>query len=62
MVRVCASDETHVLNGPNVATGFRAAQYEVARDGQRFLMNMPIEEDAPSPITVVLNWMAALRK
>jgi len=53
--------ETHMLNGPNVAVGFRA-QYEVTRDGQRFLMNVPVEEDAPSPITVVLNWVTALRK
>jgi hypothetical protein len=50
-----------MLNGTNVAVGFRA-QYEVTRDGQRFLMNMPIEEDAPTPITMVLNWMSALRK
>jgi len=30
-------------------------QYDVAPDGQRFLMNTIIEE-APSPITVILNW------
>jgi Tol biopolymer transport system component len=32
-------------------------QYDVSSDGQRFLMNTVIEE-APSPITVILNWKA----
>jgi serine/threonine protein kinase len=32
-------------------------QYDVSVDGQRFLMNTIIEE-APSPITVILNWKA----
>jgi hypothetical protein len=32
-------------------------EYDVSHDGQRFLMNTIIEE-APSPITVILNWKA----
>ena len=48
-----------MLNGANTVTGFRG-QYEVTRDGQRFLINVPLEEDAPAPITVVLNWQAGL--
>jgi Tol biopolymer transport system component/aminoglycoside phosphotransferase (APT) family kinase protein len=32
-------------------------QYDVSSDGQRFLMNTIIDE-APSPITVILNWKA----
>jgi hypothetical protein len=35
-------------------------QYAVASDG-RFLMNLTLEATAP-PITVVLNWDAALKK
>jgi hypothetical protein len=35
--------------------------YAVAGDGQRFLLNNPPEHPAP-PITVVLNWPAALRR
>jgi hypothetical protein len=31
--------------------------YDVSPDGQRLLMNTIIEE-APSPITVILNWKA----
>ncbi|MBI4479494.1 MAG: serine/threonine-protein kinase [Acidobacteria bacterium] len=36
-------------------------QYDVTRDGQRFLVNTPLE-NATVPITVVLNWTAALKK
>ena len=35
--------------------GLDKQQYVVSPDGQRFLMNMLIEEAAP-PITVILNW------
>ena len=49
-----------VLNGPNSAIGFRA-QYDVTRDGQRFLLNVPAEDAAPASITVVVNWQAGLK-
>jgi hypothetical protein len=48
--------ETHLLNGVQITFGFRD-QYEVTHDGQHFLLNIPLDEDTPSPITVVLNWM-----
>ena len=53
--------EARMLNGPNNAIGFRP-QYDVTRDGQRFLLNVPLEETASSSITVVLNWTAGLKK
>jgi hypothetical protein len=34
----------------------------VTRDGQRFLFNLPAAETAPTPMTLVLNWTAGLRK
>jgi len=37
-------------------------RYVVAGDGQRFLVNSPIEEVSQTPITVVLNWTAGLKK
>ena len=37
------------------------ADYAVAPDG-RFLMNIAAADDVASPITVVLNWTAALKK
>jgi serine/threonine protein kinase len=39
-----------------------ASSYAVTRDGQRFLLITPIEESSPSPITLVLNWTAGVRK
>jgi Tol biopolymer transport system component len=50
-----------LLNGPNNATGFRA-QYDVTRDGQRFLLNVPVEDAPTPPITVVLDWTVGLKK
>ena len=35
--------------------------FAVAADGQRFLINAPIETESP-PLTVVLNWPALLKK
>ena len=40
----------------------RSIIYDVTPDGQRFLINLPLEEPSSSRITVVLNWMAALNK
>jgi len=37
-------------------------QYDVSPDGQRFLMNVPIEPEATSPLTVILNWSEEPRK
>jgi Tol biopolymer transport system component len=48
---------------PRLASGAGAtpgrAQYAVAPDG-RFLMNTVVEDTAASPITVIVNWAAAL--
>jgi serine/threonine protein kinase len=41
-------------------TQFRQT-YAISADGQRFLLNAPIETDAP-PLTVVLNWQALLKR
>jgi serine/threonine protein kinase len=37
-------------------------QYDVTADGQRFLVNTLVEQKASSPITVVINWTAGLKK
>jgi hypothetical protein len=50
--------EAHLLGG---GLGVRL-QYDVARDGQRFLLNVPIEDADASLITVVVNWAAGLKK
>ena len=47
--------------GISFATGMSKPQYAVAPDG-RFLMNVPVDEATVPPITVALNWDAALKK
>ena len=37
------------------------AGYDVGKDG-RFLIPVPVEQSATTPITVVVNWQAGLRK
>jgi Tol biopolymer transport system component len=36
--------------------------YAPSADGERFLIAVPVDEESSSPITVVLNWTAALKK
>jgi len=36
--------------------------YDVTADGQRFLIITQLEEEKPSPISVVLNWTADLKR
>jgi Tol biopolymer transport system component len=54
---------TRLATGGNIApAGFLArAQYAVAADG-RFLMNVAADDAALSPITIVQNWTAGLKK
>ncbi len=42
--------------GPNVFA------YDVSADGQRFLVNTIVGEQASIPVTVVVNWTAGLRR
>jgi Tol biopolymer transport system component len=37
-------------------------QFAVSPDGQRFLIQLPAQEGSATPVTVVMNWTAALRK
>jgi eukaryotic-like serine/threonine-protein kinase len=53
---------TRLASGANVPGGVMSRpQYAVASDG-RFLMNVAVEGAIAPPITVVLNWDAALKK
>ena len=38
------------------------SQYDVTADGQHFIITRGLRERPPSPITVVLNWTATLKK
>ena len=35
---------------------------DVTGDGQRLLVNLPVNDTALSPITIVLNWQEALKQ
>ena len=54
---------TRLATGSNIVfAGYNStAQYAVAPDG-RFLMNVATEDPVTSPITIVLNWTAGLKK
>jgi hypothetical protein len=41
---------------------FAPISFDVSADGQRVLMRINVEQDAPTPITVVVNWTAGLKK
>jgi Tol biopolymer transport system component len=51
--------QTRLASGPGIAVGQH--QYAIAPDG-RFLLNTVVDESSASPITVVLNWRALLKK
>jgi hypothetical protein len=36
--------------------------WDVSADGNRFLLPIPVEEAAPAPFTVVLNWASLLKQ
>jgi hypothetical protein len=45
--------QTHIVGGASANNV--QAQYVVSHDG-RFLINQPVEEPNPPPITLILNW------
>ena len=40
----------------------RGRPYDVSKDGKRFLVNLPPEQSAPAPLTVVVNWLATIQQ
>jgi hypothetical protein len=46
----------------NASTLSGTRQFAVSRDGKRFLVNAKTGRSAPAPITVVVNWLAAVQK
>ena len=47
---------------PRVGAISGDSPYDVAADGRRFLVKVPVEESAPAPVTVVLNWTTDLKR
>jgi hypothetical protein len=53
---------TRLATGANINLGFLSGPgYAVAPDG-RFLMNVTVDEPTAMPISIVLNWTAALKQ
>jgi hypothetical protein len=48
-----------ILGGPGASS---AHFWDIAPDGQRFLINVAPENTASVPMTVVVNWTAGLKK
>ena len=53
--------EPPFVGGARTILGFRN-QFDVAPDGERFLINVPVAEESSLPITLALNWAAGLKK
>ena len=52
----------HVLFDTGLSVDPIRDQYEVTRDGQRFLLLKPLGEAESTPITATLNWTALLEQ
>ena len=50
--------EMRIGNLPLTGSAF----YDVTRDGRRFIVSTAVEETAPTPMTIVLNWNAGLKQ
>ena len=50
------------LFGTGVTVTALGRQYAVSKDGKRFLINVPQVRPSLAPLTVVVNWLAALQK
>ena len=61
VVPTLAAGEAHALFRVRKAAGYPSTTYEISRDGQRFLVSVPIEPPPPKAMTVVLNWPALLK-
>ena len=46
----------------NVPPRFNRFNYAVAADGKRFLVNTGVGDVTETPLTVVVNWLAAVKK
>ena len=61
-VEVKTGGSTFEAGAPKLLFESRGRAFDATADGQRFLVAIPVEETTSTPITVVLNWTAGLRK
>jgi hypothetical protein len=60
--RVDAATPQSLFDFAPLATFAGTLDYQPTADGQRFLALVPASDEAPAPITVVLNWQTGLKK
>jgi hypothetical protein len=53
--------EARMLAGPLLRLGYQA-QFDIAPDGSRFLLNVPVEDPTPSPFNVIVNWKSYIKE
>jgi hypothetical protein len=53
---LAVADMTNEKSTPKPMFGLPGESYEAAADGQRFLVDTPLEDRLKQPITVVTNW------
>ena len=51
-----------LFRAPAINTNNTPFQYDISRDGKRFLVIEPVQGATSSPAVVVLNWQAALKR
>jgi Tol biopolymer transport system component len=59
--QIFESEAPHALFGTTLEYGALRQTYSVSADGQRFLLNTPADT-VSSPMTIVLNWTALLKR
>jgi Tol biopolymer transport system component len=52
----------HAALGLDFNTPLASSPYDVARDGQRFLVRVPADSGMPEPILVLLNWRSLVQR
>jgi hypothetical protein len=48
--------------GPTGISYGTRQQYDVTADGQRFLVNVPVDRSVETPMIIVLNWLSSIKR
>ncbi len=59
---IAAKGSTVEVNSVHPLFEMNGVNYDVMADGKRFILNVPVETQLSSPLTLVVNWDAELKK
>ncbi|HSD71954.1 MAG TPA: hypothetical protein VLE54_04140, partial [Thermoanaerobaculia bacterium] len=62
VVEITTAPDFHPSVPQTLFATLRPQGSAVTSDGERFLINLPGAESAPSPMTLILNWTGELRR